>query len=78
MPRHAGVRGEAWKRCEKCDFEYPINQLTLQLGLWVCPKCYDDLDVYRRPALISAVLRSSEDEPELGRRVYDVPEELFF
>ena len=78
MPRHAGIQGEAWSFCDRCGFEWPINQLSRQFGLLVCPRDVDDLDNYRRPQLISNILRSQEDVPELGRVITQQNEEIFF
>jgi hypothetical protein len=78
MPRHKGIRGEAWSHCDLCGFEWPINQLTRQFGALICPRHVDDLSPYRRPKLIADVLRTPEDEPELGRVMTQQTEEIFF
>jgi len=29
-------RGEQWKECDRCGFDYPLSKLTSQDGLTVC------------------------------------------
>ena len=48
MPQHRGLYFQQWYICGRCGFIYPIGQLTLQKGLLVCPKDYDNLDVEYR------------------------------
>lgn len=78
--RHRGVRGEAWGTCDRCGFEHPLHMLTLQLGVLVCRdhRCYDDLDIMRRPQIIAEVLQRPEDEPERGMQIVQDAEEVFF
>lgn len=29
-------RGEQWQECDRCGFDYPLSELTVQDGLTVC------------------------------------------
>jgi hypothetical protein len=41
-------------------------------------RCWDNLEPYRRPALIARILESPEDEPELTQRADEKVGDIFF
>ena len=63
MPqRHQGIQRVEWDFCDRCGFEYPIEQLINQRGLRVCSTtCYDKTLVEERALIIAQVL---DDETE--------------
>jgi len=79
MPRHLGIRGVAWGRCDVCGREYPLHQLRIQLGILKCPRDVDNLDVMRRANTIAQILQTPEDQPELGvENALQQSEDIFF
>lgn len=43
-PRYT-PRGEPWRTCDKCGFDFATSQGGMQEGKWYCyHSCFDDLD----------------------------------
>ena len=42
MDRTDNVKHEGWHLCGRCGEQYPMSQLTWQIGSLRCPPCYDD------------------------------------
>lgn len=78
MPRHKGLYYSQWQRCDRCSFMYPLSQLTMQLGLLLCPKDVDNLDVEYRPKMIAEVLSDTEETDNEMEQVYQDPQTLEF
>lgn len=56
MPNRIHI-GQEWANCDRCGFQYPLNELTLQLGLRVCTRtCVDNLDTMYRQQEIAQTL----------------------
>jgi hypothetical protein len=71
MPRHTGILNIAWDTCQRCNREWPCDQLRKQKGLKLCPECLDDLSIEYRPKVIAEVLASG---PEHADEVAEVVE----
>lgn len=41
MPKNNKHTGQKWRECDRCGFDWPVNQLVYQNGAWVCPRCYN-------------------------------------
>lgn len=68
------VLHQQWQTCERCGFLYPMGKLTKQKGLLVCTqRCYDNLEVERRPWVIEQVLTTggATDQEGLDTRQID-------
>lgn len=72
MPNAVNARrDEQWDICDQCGFPYPMSKLSQQKGLSVCPKCVDNLEVERRPAIIAQILSAGSDQEGVDLRYVD-------
>jgi hypothetical protein len=80
MPRHKGVFGVEWDRCDRCGFLHPINMLTIQQGRKLCSDhgCLDDLSPYYRQKVIADSLANSQEGKSDKPEVLKGPGELTF
>jgi hypothetical protein len=63
--------GEQWETCGNCGIPWPHTQLTPQLGIRKCPRCFDNLDNYNRERRIAEYL-SRQTSEGLDRRNLDL------
>lgn len=64
MPRHQGIQWTQWYKCDRCSFTWPIGAIVVQLGLKLCPRCVDNLDVMTRPKLIADILTDGQEQDD--------------
>lgn len=65
-------RDEQWDLCQRCGFQFPMSQLTVQHGLLVCHRtCVDNLLVEDREKKISQILGLDIDTEGSDRRWVD-------
>jgi recombinational DNA repair protein (RecF pathway) len=63
------LQRKVWAKCARCQFDYPTDRLTPQLGLLVCQKCFDNLDTMYRPRVIQeALAEPKEADDNLAQR----------
>jgi hypothetical protein len=63
---HAGITGDPWHRCQRCDCEYQVSRLQWQNGLLLCPVCIDNPDTWIRDTLISEMLTEPTEEAQVA------------
>lgn len=55
--------GQVWKDCDRCGFEYPINQLKKQDGFWLCKDMCVDMpgrDYYIKNLVVESETQGAE------------------
>ena len=61
--RHSGLRGVSWSKCDRCKFDFPLDQLQMQDGLLLCPKDVDNETQLVRQRKIRETLAHAGEEP---------------
>lgn len=78
MPRHQGLYYQQWAKCDRCYFDFPIGSLSMQNGLLLDAKCFDNMDVEYRPKIIAEVLADEQETTNELTNVADDPNALEF
>ena len=73
MPNNvnAGVRRDAWSRCDRCGRDYPLGEMQMQNGLLLCNStCWDNPLAFYRQNIITAKLSDGriEFDDETGKK----------
>lgn len=70
-----GVRGVQFRLCDRCKFQYYLDQLRRQKGLLLCPTCVDDLSIEYRPKIIQQVLAQPGEGVDESSEMFKDPGE---
>jgi hypothetical protein len=57
------LRGERWRLCAVCDFEYPESQMWFRRGRWVCRDLDADENLLVEAEPMEPTDRRSTEEP---------------
>lgn len=63
--RNDRLRGERWRNCAVCDFEYPESQMWLRRGRYVCYEHDDDENLLVESTPFDRTDRRSLEEPTI-------------
>lgn len=71
LPGYTNARRvhQQWDVCARCGNEFPMAELTMQLGILVCMRyCWDNLENYQRPARIVRTITGGDQREGTDRR----------
>lgn len=68
--RNDRIRGQAWRECAVCGFEYPESAMWFRRGQWVCFEldADEDLLVIAEPGESKRRQRTGVERPEYPKR----------
>jgi hypothetical protein len=79
MPAQHGLRGVPWSRCDRSGEDWPLDSLTMQNGLLLCPNCVDDPIMWYRPAIVAENVSYPTDEvPNITAEIRREPNDEFW
>lgn len=73
MPNPVNHRqNQQWSNCDRCGRLFPLSSLVMQKGILICvQKCFDNLEIERRPFVIEDILGSGVDQEGADLRQID-------
>lgn len=62
---------EQWTLCDRCGFQFPMSRLSVQKGIFVCARCFDNLEVERRALVIEREMGAGVEQEGVDLRMVD-------